>query len=42
MGFIVFHEAPRVSVFFGAALIIAACLYSTYHGRLAIKPEPAA
>ncbi|MFT3728396.1 MAG: DMT family transporter [Terricaulis sp.] len=43
MGFFIFHETPRISIFFGAALIIAACLYSTYGDRrIAIKPEPAA
>ena len=34
-GFIVFHEAPRVHIYLGAALIIAACLFSTYHDRRA-------
>lgn len=43
MGFIVFHETPRISIYFGAGLIIAACLYSTYGDRrISIKPEPAA
>lgn len=43
VGFIVFHEVPRISIFFGAALIVAACLYSAYgERRLSLKPEPAA
>lgn len=43
MGFIIFHETPRISIFFGAGLIIAACLYATYGDRrIAAKPEPAA
>lgn len=30
IGFVLFHEAPRLQIFAGAALIIAACLFSTY------------
>ncbi len=33
LGFIVFHETPRIQIFLGAALIIAACLYVTYEER---------
>ena len=43
MGFVIFHETPRISIFFGAGLIVAACLYSAYDSRrLALKPEPSA
>jgi S-adenosylmethionine uptake transporter len=42
-GYAVFHETPRIQIFFGAALIVAACLYAAYdERRLALKPEPAA
>ena len=42
-GFVIFHETPRISIFFGAGLIIAACLYVAYdERRLSLKPEPAA
>jgi drug/metabolite transporter (DMT)-like permease len=33
LGFVIFHEMPRIQVFLGAALIIAACLYTAYEGR---------
>ncbi len=37
-GFALFHETPRLQLFLGAALIIAACLYSAYQDRrLAVK-----
>jgi S-adenosylmethionine uptake transporter len=43
MGYVIFHETPRISIFFGAGLIVAACLYSAYDSRrLALKPEPSA
>lgn len=43
VGFVIFHEVPRISIYFGAALIIVACLFSTYgERRFAVKPEPAA
>jgi S-adenosylmethionine uptake transporter len=42
-GYTVFHEMPRVQIFFGAGLIAAACLYAAYdERRLALKPEPSA
>lgn len=42
-GAIIFHEMPRIQIFLGAALIIAACLYVTYEERrLTLKrKEPA-
>lgn len=33
IGYIVFHETPRVEVYLGAALIIAACLFTAYNER---------
>lgn len=42
-GFVLFRETPRLQLFLGAALIIAACLYATYHERrLAAKAAGAA
>lgn len=35
IGYLVFHESPRIQIFLGAALIIAACLFSTYTERRA-------
>ena len=32
-GYLVFHETPRPQLFLGAALIVAACLYSFYQER---------
>jgi S-adenosylmethionine uptake transporter len=32
-GFVLFHETPRLQLFLGAALIIAACLYAAYQDR---------
>ena len=32
-GVVIFHELPRVQMFIGAALIIVACLYTTYQER---------
>jgi drug/metabolite transporter (DMT)-like permease len=32
-GIVIFHELPRLEVFLGATLIIAACLYTTYEER---------
>lgn len=37
IGFVVFNEAPRMQVFAGAALIIAACLYLAYDGARAAR-----
>ena len=43
IGFIVFHEAPRVQIYLGAALIIAACLYAAYdERRLAFRTKETA
>ncbi|MEZ5971864.1 MAG: DMT family transporter [Hyphomonadaceae bacterium] len=40
IGFMVFHETPRVQIYLGAALIIAACLWAAYdERRLALKPK---
>lgn len=33
LGYYLFHETPRVEIYFGAALIIAACLYVAYDNR---------
>jgi len=33
IGFVVFHEAPRIEIYLGAALIIAACLFAAYNER---------
>lgn len=33
IGYFVFHEAPRLSVYLGAGLIIAACLYAAWDER---------
>src|SRR5262245_16897364 len=33
IGFVVFHEAPRVQIYLGAALIIAASLFAAYDER---------
>lgn len=33
LGFLVFHETPRLQLFLGAALIIAACLFTAYEQR---------
>lgn len=39
-GYVIFHEMPRTEVFAGAALIIAACLYTAYdERRLAVTPK---
>jgi S-adenosylmethionine uptake transporter len=42
-GVLIFHELPRAEIYMGAALIIAACLYTTYEERrLTLKrKEPA-
>jgi drug/metabolite transporter (DMT)-like permease len=42
-GILIFDELPRIQVFFGAALIILACLYTTYEERrLALKRKTVA
>ncbi|HYD88583.1 MAG TPA: DMT family transporter [Vitreimonas sp.] len=33
IGFVVFHETPRIQIYIGAAFIIAACLFAAYHER---------
>lgn len=33
IGFVIFHETPRVQIYMGAALIIAACLWAAYDER---------
>ncbi|HRO02496.1 MAG TPA: DMT family transporter [Terricaulis sp.] len=33
LGYAIFHETPRVEIYFGAALIICACLYAAYDER---------
>jgi S-adenosylmethionine uptake transporter len=39
-GILIFQELPRLQVFLGAALIIVACLYTTYEERrLTLKRE---
>jgi len=43
IGFVIFHETPRPEVYFGAALIIAGCLFAAYNERrvtLAKKETP--
>jgi S-adenosylmethionine uptake transporter len=43
MGFVIFHEVPRPEIYMGAALIIAACLYTAYdERRLALKTKETA
>jgi S-adenosylmethionine uptake transporter len=40
-GFVIFHETPRVEIYLGAALIIAACLWAAYdERRLSLKERP--
>ncbi|HYD73966.1 MAG TPA: DMT family transporter [Candidatus Binatia bacterium] len=42
-GIVIFNELPRIQIFLGAALIIAACLYVTYEERRVTlkRKEPA-
>lgn len=40
-GFVLFHETPRLQLFLGAALIIAACLYTAYQERRLTAASPA-
>jgi drug/metabolite transporter (DMT)-like permease len=43
IGFVIFHETPRVEIYMGATLIIAACLWAAYdERRLALKPKETA
>ncbi|MGQ0533963.1 MAG: DMT family transporter [Caulobacteraceae bacterium] len=40
IGFVIFHETPRVQIYLGASLIIAACLWAAYdERRLSLKPK---
>jgi S-adenosylmethionine uptake transporter len=42
LGYLIFQETPRVEIYLGAALIIAACLYAAYDERcLARRPKDA-
>jgi S-adenosylmethionine uptake transporter len=43
IGYVVFKETPRLEIYLGAALIIAACLFAAYdERRIALtKREPA-
>ncbi len=43
IGFMIFHETPRVEIYIGAALIVAACLWAAYdERRLSLKPKETA
>jgi drug/metabolite transporter (DMT)-like permease len=43
IGYIVFQETPRIEIYLGAALIIAACLYAAYdERRIALTKREAA
>lgn len=43
IGFVIFHETPRVEIYMGAALIVAACLWAAYdERRLSLKPKETA
>lgn len=40
IGYVIFHETPRVEIYLGATLIVAACLWAAYdERRLAPKPK---
>ncbi len=41
IGFFIFHETPRVQIFAGAALIIAACVFTAYEERRLARRAPA-
>ncbi len=42
IGWFIFHEAPRVQIYLGAGLIVAACLWAAYdERRLAFKSKKA-
>lgn len=36
-GYLVFHETPRLQIYLGAVLIIAACLYTAYEERRLVR-----
>lgn len=42
IGYAFFQETPRVEIYYGAALIIAACLYTAYDERRAARARAAA
>lgn len=42
IGYLIFHETPRVQIFLGAALIVAACLYAAYDERRLAALRPGA
>ena len=43
IGYIIFHETPRIEIYLGAALIIAACLFAAYdERRIALTKREAA
>lgn len=37
IGFVIFHETPRVEIYLGATLIVAACLWAAYDERRLAK-----
>lgn len=40
VGYVIFHESPRVEIYLGASLIIAACLFAAYdERRISLKKE---
>ena len=41
IGYFIFHETPRLQIFLGAALIIAACVYTAYEERRLSRRAPA-
>jgi len=40
LGYLVFQETPRIEIYFGAALIICACLYAAYDERRLARRVP--
>ncbi len=43
IGFVIFHETPRLEIYIGASLIVAACLWAAYdERRLTLKPKETA
>jgi drug/metabolite transporter (DMT)-like permease len=40
VGYVIFHESPRIEIYLGASLIIAACLFAAYdERRISLKKE---
>lgn len=37
IGYLIFHEVPRAEIYFGAVLIVAACIYVAYDERRALQ-----